>query len=83
MKFLPIVVALTALADTQMELLKEIGLSELLVNWIKLLGLLLAIFMPSIQELWKKEETPRLKSDNTDPVNPNVPPVPKPGKRRP
>lgn len=74
MKFLPILVALTALADTQMELLKGIGLSELLVNWIKLLGLLLAIFMPSIQELWKKEE-PTLR--NTAPL-PEKKPTTKP-----
>lgn len=80
-KFLPLVVALTAIADTQFEMLVSIGLNETLVNWIKLLGLLLAIFMPSIQELWKDEE-PRLKSDNTDPLNPIVPPVPK-GPRRP
>ena len=74
MKFLPIVVALTALADTQFEMLVSIGLNETLVNWIKLLGLLLAIFMPSIQELWKKEETV-LK--NTSPV-PEKKPTTKP-----
>lgn len=70
MKFLPIVVALTAIADTQFEMLVSIGLNETLVNWVKLFGLLLAIFTPSIQELWKEDE-PTLR--NTDPVNPKTP----------
>lgn len=65
MKFLPIIVALTAIADTQFEMLVSIGLNETLVNWIKLIGLLLAIFTPSIQELWKDDGV-QLK--NTDPV---------------
>jgi len=64
-KFLPILVALTAIADTNFQMLVSIGLHETLVNWIKLIGLLLAIFMPSIQELWK-EDIVRLK--NTSPT---------------
>jgi hypothetical protein len=76
-KFLPILVALTAIADTNFQMLVSIGLHETLVNWIKLIGLLLAIFMPSIQELWK-EDIIRLK--NTDPV-PTTHPSKKPPKR--
>jgi hypothetical protein len=78
-KFLPIVVALTAIADTNFQMLVSIGINEILVNWIKLIGLLLAIFTPSIQELWK-EDIVRLKSDNTDPV-PTTHPSQKPPKR--
>jgi hypothetical protein len=74
MKFLPIIAGLTAVADTKFELLVSIGMNETLVNWIKLTGFLLSIFMPSIQELWKKEE-PTLR--NTDPL-PNKPPKTKP-----
>jgi hypothetical protein len=70
-KFLPIVIALCALADTQFEMLKGIGLSEVLINWIKFLGLVLSVFLPSIQELFNEEV--RLK--NTDPKNPKVPPT--------
>lgn len=52
---MPILVALTAIADTNFDMLVSIGLSEIIVNWIKLMGLLLAICMPSIQELWNKK----------------------------
>jgi hypothetical protein len=52
-KFLPLVIALTAIADTQAEVLKGIGLSDYMVNIVKLLGLLLTIFLPSIKELFK------------------------------
>lgn len=72
-KFLPIVIALCALADTQFEMLKGIGLSEVLINWIKFLGLVLSVFLPSIQELFNDEV--RLKT--LDPKNPKVPPIPK------
>lgn len=69
-KYLPIVIALCALADTQFEMLKSIGLNEVLINWIKLLGLLLSVFLPSIQEAF-----PNLQKRNTSPVNPKVPPT--------
>jgi hypothetical protein len=72
-KFLPIVIALCALADTQFEMLKGIGLSEVLINWIKFLGLVLSVFLPSIQELFNDE----IRLKNTNPVNPKVPPIPK------
>lgn len=67
-KFLPIVIALTALADTQFEMLKGIGLSAVLINWIKLLGLLLSVFLPSLHEAF-----PNVQKRNTDPKNPQTP----------
>jgi hypothetical protein len=66
-KYAPILIALTALADTQMELLSSIGLSDTAIAWIKLLGLLLALFLPSVKETFKRE------LDNSDPQNPNYP----------
>jgi len=47
-KYLPLVITLSAIADTQFELLVSIGLKENVVNYIKLLGLILTAFMPSI-----------------------------------
>jgi hypothetical protein len=66
-KYAPILIALTALADTQMELLSSIGLSDSAIAWIKLLGLLLALFLPSVKETFKRE------LDNSDPQRPTVP----------
>jgi hypothetical protein len=63
-KYAPILIALTALADTQMELLSSIGLSDSAIAWIKLLGLLLALFLPSVKETFK---TIAKEADNTDP----------------
>ena len=66
-KYAPILIALTALADTQMELLSSIGLSDSAIAWIKLLGLLLALFLPSVKETFKRE------LDNSDPQLPEKP----------
>jgi hypothetical protein len=66
-KYAPILIALTALADTQMELLSSIGLSNTAIAWIKLLGLLFALFLPSVKETFKRE------LDNSDPQRPTVP----------
>jgi hypothetical protein len=68
-KYAPILIALTALADTQMELLSSIGLSDSAIAWIKLLGLLLALFLPSVKETFKT----MAKEDNTNPVIPKTP----------
>jgi hypothetical protein len=70
-KYLPLVIALCAIADTQFEMLKGIGMNEALINWIKLLGLLLSIFLPSIKEMFNDGLSLR----NTDPVKPKVPPT--------
>lgn len=53
-KYLPLIIALCAIADTQFDLLISIGLSQDLVNYIKLLGLVLAIFLPSINEMFEE-----------------------------
>lgn len=48
LKVIGIVIALSALADTHFELLKSIGFSIVLINWIKFLGLVLALLLPSV-----------------------------------
>jgi hypothetical protein len=55
-KYLPLVIAVSAIADTQFDLLISLGLKENVVNYIKLFGLLLTAFLPSIKELVKEEE---------------------------
>jgi hypothetical protein len=64
-KYAPILIALTALADTQMELLSSIGLSDSSIAWIKLLGLLLALFLPSVKESFKPMKRGFNPEDNT------------------
>lgn len=51
-------IALTALADTHLEVLKGVGLTDVAINYIKLLGLVIALFMPSIQSVFAREEEP-------------------------
>lgn len=70
-KFLPLVIALCAIADTQMEVLKGIGMSEMLISYIKLFGLIISIFLPSISQSLKKEVMPGTR--NTDPTIPTRP----------
>jgi hypothetical protein len=72
-KYLPLVIALCAIADTQFDLLLSIGLDATLINYIKLLGLILAIFLPSIDSLFEEEKTeapildkPLLKSNSAE-----------------
>ena len=71
-KYAPILIALTALADTQMELLSSIGLSDSAIAWIKLLGLLLALFLPSVKETFKSMAK-EAELDNSDPLLPGGP----------
>jgi hypothetical protein len=72
-KYLPLVIALCAIADTQFDLLLSIGLDATLINYIKLLGLILAIFLPSIDSLFEEEKVeapildkPLLKSNSAE-----------------
>jgi hypothetical protein len=74
-KFFPLVIALTAIADTQMEVLKGIGLNSATINWIKLVGLIISVFLPSINSLLKNETMPGTR--NTDPQNPIKPKKPR------
>lgn len=67
-KYLPLLIAITAIADTNFDLLLQIGLTATAIAWIKLLGLLLALFLPSVQQSFTAREL-----DNTDPQNPVYP----------
>ena len=69
-KYAPILIALTALADTQFEVLLQIGLTSTAIAWIKLTGLLLALYLPSVS---KKVNMMAREADNLDPFNTNVP----------
>jgi len=74
-KYLPIIIGITALADTQMQLLSDIGLSDVAIAWIKLLGLLIALFLPSLKDSFSKREiNPENQTfDNSDPIVTNIP----------
>ena len=76
-KYLPIIIGITALADTQMQLLSDIGLSDTAIAWIKLTGLLLALYLPSVSKkvnMMAREFNPEDNTfDNSDPQNPKVP----------
>ena len=54
-KYAPLFIALTALADTQFDLLIQLGLSATAIAWIKLLGLLTSLFLPSVKQSFKRE----------------------------
>jgi hypothetical protein len=69
-KYAPILIALTALADTQFEVLLQIGLTSTAIAWIKLVGLLLALYLPSVS---KKVNMMAREVDNSDPINTNIP----------
>lgn len=69
-KYAPLFIALTALADTQFDLLIQLGLTAAAIGWIKLLGLLTALFLPSVKESFSLSA----KGDNTNPIRlDNVP----------
>lgn len=71
-KYAPIFIGITALADTQMELLAQIGLTDVAIAWIKLLGLLIALFLPSVKQSFKREIG--IESyENTNPIKTDVP----------
>ena len=69
-KYAPLLIAVTALADTQLDLLIQLGLTATAIAWIKLSGLLTALFLPSVKESFSL--TAR-ELENTDPFNINVP----------
>jgi hypothetical protein len=79
-KYAPILIALTALADTQFEVLLQIGLTSTAIAWIKLTGLLLALYLPSVSKkvnMMAREVDADLDADNTDPQNPVKPKKPR------
>lgn len=69
-KYLPIIIGITALADTQMQLLSDIGLSDTTIAWIKLTGLLLALYLPSVS---KKVNIMAREAENSDPIRTDFP----------
>ena len=77
LKYAPLFIALTALADTQFDLLIQIGLTETAIGWIKLLGLLTALFLPSVSKkvnLMAREFNPENQTfDNSDPIRTDIP----------
>lgn len=77
LKYAPLFIALTALADTQFDLLIQIGLTETAIGWIKLLGLLTALFLPSVSKKvnsMAREFNPDNQTfDNSDPIRPGGP----------
>lgn len=77
LKYAPLFIALTALADTQFDLLIQIGLTETAIGWIKLLGLLTALFLPSVSKKvnsMAREFNPENQTfENSDPFNTNIP----------
>lgn len=69
-KYLPLLIAVTAIADTNFDLLLQIGLTATAIAWVKLLGLLLALFLPSVKQSFS--ETAR-EFDTTDPTRTDFP----------
>ena len=70
LKYAPLFIALTALADTQFDLLIQLGLTATAIAWIKLLGLLLALFLPSVKQSFSLSAR---ELENSDPFNTNIP----------
>ena len=73
-KFTSVLIALTALADTQFEILLQIGLDTATIGWIRLSGIILALLLPSVNETFKREVDLRDGTfDNSDPQLPTKP----------
>lgn len=72
LKYAPLFIALTALADTQFDLLIQIGLTETAIGWIKLLGLLTALFLPSVKEVFNLSARELENSDPQLPIKPKT-----------
>lgn len=70
LKYAPLFIALTALADTQFQLLIQLGLTSTAIAWIKLLGLLTALFLPSVKQSFSLSAR---ELENSDPFNTNIP----------
>lgn len=63
-KYAPLFIAVTALADTQFDLLIQLGLTATAIAWTKFLGLLTALFLPSVKDSFKT----MLREENSDPI---------------
>lgn len=51
-----LLIVLTGFIDTKFDLLQDAGLSEIVMNRIKLIGLILTAVLPGISSLLSKEE---------------------------
>lgn len=57
-KYLPLFIAVCAIADTSFDVLVGIGLSPVLINYIKLVGLLTSVLLPTIESLLNEPQIP-------------------------
>lgn len=55
LKAIGVFIAISALADTHFELLQSVGLDLTTINWIKLIGLVMALLLPSISTITNKD----------------------------
>ncbi|TDW46583.1 hypothetical protein EV144_106255 [Flavobacterium sp. 270] len=50
-----LLIVLTGFVDTKFDLLQQVGLSLVTINWIKLVGLVLSAALPSIASLFSSK----------------------------
>ena len=55
LKYAPIIIGITALADRKFDLLIQIGLTKETIGLIELAGLILALFLPSLKDSFKRK----------------------------
>lgn len=68
-KYLPLFIAVCAIADTSFDVLVGIGLSSVLINYIKLVGLLTSVLLPTLESLLNEPQIPNnpvLKSESVE-----------------
>ena len=77
LKYSPIIIGITALADRKFDLLIQIGLTKETIGLIELAGLILALFLPSLKDSFSKREIAPDTFDNSNPQNPVKPTKPR------
>ena len=73
-KYLPLFIAVCAIADTSFDVLVGIGLSPVLINYIKLVGLLTSVLLPTLENLLNEPQIPNnplIKSNSEEAIDPN------------
>lgn len=50
-----LLIVLTGFVDTKFDLLQQVGLSLVTINWIKLVGLVLSVALPSVVPLFSSK----------------------------
>jgi hypothetical membrane protein len=63
---LAVLVVIFAFFDANFQLLKDLGITNVQANWIKLIGLILTSLLPSINNLFKKDNTASKDGDDKD-----------------